>query len=345
MLNMASDYVEGAHPEILNALIRTNMEQLTGYETDIYCQRAAEKIKKYCNSPDAEVFFLVGGTQTNETVIATMLRPYEGVLCAATGHIAVHESGAVEYTGHKALTIDGKDGKITAEQVKAYLETFYADSNHEHMVFPGMVYISHPTEYGTLYSLDELIRLADTCHAYHIPLFLDGARLGYGLMSRETDVSIQDIAQLCDVFYIGGTKVGALCGEAVVFQSHAVPPHFITMVKQHGAMLAKGRLLGVQFDTLFTDHLYENISLHAIDMAEKLKEIVRRHSIPFFLETPTNQQFLTLTNAQLAYLEQHLVFSVWDPVDSDHTAIRLCTSWATDEEKLKELDAILSCLP
>ena len=345
MLNLSSDYVEGAHPRILEALVKTNMEQLPGYEGDIYCTRAGEKIREACGAPDSHVYFLVGGTQTNETVIATMLHPYEGVLCAHTGHIAVHEAGAVEYTGHKAITLEGHDGKVTAAQVEAYLTGFYADSSYEHMVFPGMVYISHPTEYGTLYSLRELTELSETCHRFHIPLFLDGARLGYVLMSRHTDVTLKDIAKLCDVFYIGGTKVGALCGEAVVFQPSAEPAHFITMVKQHGAMLAKGRLLGVQFDVLFTDGLYEAISLHAIEMADQLKDILHRHHIPFFLETETNQQFVTLTNAQLAYLSEHLVYSAWEPVDEDHTAIRLCTSWATDTEKLHQLDEILSGMP
>lgn len=345
MLNLSSDYVEGAHPKILEALIRTNLEQLPGYETDVYCQQAEQKIREACGNPDAQVFFLVGGTQTNETVIATMLRPYEGVLCAHTGHIAVHESGAVEYTGHKAITLPGKDGKITAEQVRNYVQAFYADSSYDHMVFPGMVYISHPTEYGTLYSLEELKALSTVCRDFHLPLFMDGARLGYGLMSRHTDVTLQEIANLCDVFYIGGTKVGALCGEAVVFQKAAAPAHFITMVKQHGAMLAKGRLLGVQFDTLFTDHLYEDISLHAIEMAEKLKAILHKHNVPFFLETPTNQQFVTLTNQQVAYLSKQMLFSIWEPVDEGHTAIRLCTSWATDDAKLEELDALLSQMP
>lgn len=345
MLNLSSDYVEGAHPKILDALVRTNMEQLPGYEGDHYCMQAAEKILAACDAPDSHVYFLVGGTQTNETVIATMLRPYEGVLCAHTGHIAVHESGAVEYTGHKAMTLDGRDGKIIAAQVESYLNAFYADSNHEHMVFPGMVYISHPTEYGTLYSLQELTDLSEVCRHFHIPLFLDGARLGYGLMSRKTDVTLKDIARLCDVFYIGGTKVGALCGEAVVFQAAAEPAHFITMVKQHGAMLAKGRLLGIQFDTLFTDGLYDSISLHAIEMADQLKEILHRHNIPFFLETDTNQQFVVMTNSQLEYLSKHLIYSTWEPVDAEHTAIRLCTSWATSTDRLDELDAILSDMP
>jgi threonine aldolase len=312
---------------------------------DSYCASTAQKIRMACECPDADVFFLVGGTQTNETVIATMLRPYEGVLCAQTGHIAVHESGAVEYTGHKALTLEGKDGKISAEQIRDYVSSFYAVSNHEHMVFPGMVYISHPTEYGTLYSLNELTKISEVCHAFHLPLFLDGARLGYGLMSRNTDVTLADIARLCDVFYIGGTKVGALCGEAVVFQSGRAPAHFITMVKQHGAMLAKGRLLGIQFDTLFTNHLYEEISNHAIEMAESMKSILHKHKIPFFLETETNQQFVTLKNTELTYLSQHLIYSTWEPVDAEHTAIRLCTSWATDSAKLEELDSILANMP
>lgn len=269
MLSFESDYIAGAHPEILKRLTETNLESLSGYGNDIYCASAKEKIKKACECPEAEVEFLVGGTQTNAVVIASMLKDYEGVVAAYTGHVSVHEAGAIEYTGNKVLEIPQEDGKIQAPVLKKYIQDYYADGNYEHMVFPGMVYISHPTEYGTLYTKKEMREIADVCHEFKIPLFLDGARLGYGLMSLDTDLTLPDIARLCDVFYVGGTKVGALCGEAVVFTKKNKPLHFITSVKKRGALLAKGRLLGVQFDTLFTDDLYFKISKHAIQMAEK----------------------------------------------------------------------------
>ena len=256
MLCFENDYSEGAHPEILEHLIETNMEQLSGYGTDIYCQKAKEKIRNACGISDAEVFLLTGGTQTNQIIIDTVLAPYEGVIAARTGHVSTHEAGAIEFTGHKVLELPEKEGKIQATDLKDLLETFYGDENHEHMVFPGMVYISHPTEYGTLYSKQELKDLSAVCREYKIPLYMDGARLIYGLVSEGTDLTLQDIAQLCDCFYIGGTKAGLLCGEAVVFTGKNMPAHFLTRVKQHGALLAKGRLLGVQFDALFTCLLY-----------------------------------------------------------------------------------------
>ena len=276
MLYFLNDYSEGAHEKVLQHLIDTNMEQLPGYGTDHYCEEAKEKIKKACGCEDAEVFLLTGGTQTNQIVIDTMLQPYEGVVAAQTGHVSTHEAGAIEFTGHKVLTLPEKNGKIRAADLKNLVETFYGDENHEHMVFPGMVYISHPTEYGTLYTKKELEEISEVCHKYDLPLFLDGARLGYGLVSPETDVTLEDIARYTDVFYIGGTKVGALCGEAVVFTKKA-PKHFMTMVKQQGALLAKGRLLGIQFDTLFTDDLYTKISRNAIDTAMKLKKALQEY--------------------------------------------------------------------
>ncbi len=341
MLNLASDYVEGAHPKILEKLLLTNLEQLTGYGSDVYCDAAKDKIRKAVGCEHADVFFLVGGTQTNQIVISSLLKPYEGVICADTGHIACHEAGAIEVTGHKVLPLPSSDGKISAEQVREFVKRFYDDGNHTHMVFPGMVYISHPTEFGTLYSLAELTALSAVCHEYHLPLFLDGARLGYGLAASK-DLTLQDVARLCDVFYIGGTKVGLLCGEAVVFSGMPEPRHFLTMVKQHGALLAKGRLLGVQFDAAFTDDLYMDMSRHAISMAEGLKAVIRKHSLPFFLETETNQQFIVMENALLKELDKYVVSSFWDIADEDHTVIRLCTSWATTDDQIDELDAIFA---
>ncbi|MBE5844138.1 MAG: low specificity L-threonine aldolase [Butyrivibrio sp.] len=345
MISFASDYIAGAHPEIIKRLTETNLESLPGYGTDEYCDSAKEKIKKAVGVEGAEVEFLVGGTQTNAVIISTMLHDYEGVIAAKTGHISVHEAGAIEYSGHEVLELPQKDGKLQAKDIESYLEVFYADDSYEHMTQPGMVYISHPTEYGTLYSKAELTDISEVCKKYNIPLFLDGARLGYGLMSRSTDVTLHDIAKLCDVFYIGGTKVGALCGEAVVFTKGNKPKHFLTSIKRRGALLAKGRLLGIQFDTLFTDNLYFNISEHAIEMAEKLKEIIASHNIKFFIDSPTNQQFVILEDGQLEKLQKEVVYSFWEKYDETHTVIRLATSWSTTIEDLNAIDkALEACL-
>ena len=336
MISFENDYIQGAHPEVLKRLTETNLEPLSGYGADPYCESAREKIRRECGCPEAEIHFLVGGTQTNAVVIDAMLKGYEGVAAADTGHVAVHEAGAVEYTGHKVLTIPHHSGKIDPGELKEYQEGFYQDANHEHMVFPGMVYLSHPTELGTLYSRKELEEISHICREYEIPLFLDGARLGYGLMSSDTDVTLQDVAQLCDVFYIGGTKVGALCGEAVVFPEKA-PRHFLTSVKQHGALLAKGRLLGIQFDTLFTDNLYFDISRHAIERAEELKRVLQEKGCTFAWESPTNQQFVILEDSTVRRLKEHVVFSFWEKADETHTVVRFVTSWATRKEEIEEL--------
>ncbi|MBQ5438315.1 MAG: amino acid lyase, partial [Bacteroidales bacterium] len=305
--------------------------------TDHYCESAKEKIRAACEAPEAEVFFLVGGTQTNSTIIAAMLADYEGVVSAETGHIGVHEAGAVEYTGHKVLTIPSHHGKIDPKELRDYLEAATNDPNYEHMVFPGMVYISFPTEYGTIYSKAELEEIHGIAAHYGLPLMIDGARLGYGLTSPACDLTLPELASLCEVFYIGGTKVGCLCGEAVVFPRGNAPKHFYTITKQHGAMLAKGRVLGIQFDTLFTDNLYFEISRHAIDMAMQLKELLRQKGCTFFIDSPTNQQFIVLENKKIEELGKHVAYDPWDRVDPDHTAIRLATSWATQPEQLEEL--------
>lgn len=341
MLSFANDYQEGAHEKILQRLIETNLEPVSGYGTDPYCELAKEKIRRACECPEADIWFLTGGTQTNQVVIDAMLAPYEGVVAAETAHVAAHEAGAIEYSGHKVLTIPQHEGKILAEELETFLRKFWDDENHEHMVFPGMVYISHPTEYGTLYTKNELENLSAICEAYQIPLYMDGARLGYGLMSSNTDVTLSVIARCCDAFYIGGTKVGALCGEAVVFPKNNTPKHFLTRIKQHGALLAKGRLLGIQFDTLFTDDLYFVLSRHAIDMAEYLKEGLLEKGISFYLESPTNQQFLLLTDEQIERLKHEVSFSFWEKPDEDHTVIRLATSWATTKEQVDELIEVI----
>ena len=340
MLYFVNDYSEGAHEKVLQHLIDTNMEQLAGYGMDHYCDAAKEKIKKACGCEDVEVFLLTGGTQTNQIVIDTMLAPYEGVVAAHTGHVSTHEAGAIEFTGHKVLELPEKNGKICASDLKELVETFYGDDNHEHMVFPGMVYISHPTEYGTLYTKKELEEISEVCHKYDLPLFLDGARLGYGLVSPETDVTLEDIARYTDVFYIGGTKVGALCGEAVVFTKKA-PKHFMTMVKQQGALLAKGRLLGIQFDTLFTDDLYTKISKNAIETAMKLKKALQEKGYQLYLDSPTNQQFVVLENKKKEELGKKVQFDFWEKYDEDHTVIRFATSWGT---KMEDIDALIELL-
>ena len=341
MLSFENDYSHGAHEKILQRLIETNREAASGYGTDPYTESAKEKIRQACDCPQAEVHFLVGGTQTNQNVIDAMLEGYEGVVAAMTGHVSQHEAGAIEYSGHKVSTIPQKEGKIDASVLNQYLASFYADENHEHMVFPGMVYISHPTEYGTLYSKKELEALSEVCKQYDIPLYLDGARLGYALASYVTDVTLPDIARLCDAFYIGGTKVGALFGEAVVFTGERKPKHFLTRIKQHGALLAKGKVLGIQFDTLFTDNLYFDISRHAIDCAEELKEIFKEKGYEFYLESPTNQQVLIFKNEKMADLKEKVRFSYWEPYDQNHTVVRFATSWATTKADLDELRAIL----
>ncbi len=340
MLYFVNDYSEGAHDAVLSRLIETNMESLSGYGADKYTMRAKEKIKLACGGNIADVYFLVGGTQTNQLAINSMLDTYEGVISAHTGHIGVHEAGAIEFTGHKVLPIQAKDGKISADSIKSYLSDFYADESHEHMVSPGMVYISHPTEYGTLYSKKELSAISEVCKQYNIPLYLDGARLGYALACEENDLTLPDIAELCDTFYIGGTKVGALCGEALVF-TNKVPSHIVTRIKQNGALLAKGRLTGIQFDALFTDDLYFKIGKNAIDCAKALRCGFAERGYKFFINSPTNQTFIILENSKMATLREQVKFDFWEKYDDSHTVVRFCTSWAT---KMDDVDKLISII-
>ena len=341
MLYFLSDYTEGAHPKILERLAETNLISQPGYGEDCFCAAAREKIRTACEKPEADVYFLVGGTQANAVTIASLLNRWEGVIAASTGHIGVHEAGAIEFTGHKVLALPGENGKLSAETVRDYCRAFYADETHDHMPFPGMVYISQPTELGTLYNKAELEALHAVCGEFGMRLFVDGARLGYGLMSPDCDMTLPELAERCDVFYIGGTKVGALCGEALVFPKGDMPEHFATMVKQQGAMLAKGRLLGVQFDALFTDGLYFEIGRHAISLAMKLKAAFREKGYPLFADSPTNQQFPILTAEQLQNLRQHAAFETWAPLPDGRTAVRFVTSWATREEDVDALIALL----
>ena len=341
MQHFDCDYMEGAHPLILEALVRTNMEKTVGYGVDEYCASAREKILAACGLEDGEVHLLIGGTQTNATIIKALLRPYEGVIAATTGHIALHEAGAIEASGHKVLTIPAVDGKLTATAIDEYIKAFRADEAWDHMVWPGMVYISHPTEYGTLYSLAELEAISAVCRKWEIPLFVDGARLGYALASPSTDVTLKDLARLCDVFYIGGTKCGAMFGEAVVIRKRGFIPHFFTIIKQQGALLAKGRMLGLQFDTLFTDDLYINIARHAVAEAARLREAFRAKGYEVYAESPTNQVFIALTAEQEAHLRTLTTFSEWERTSNGRLVVRLATSWATRTE---DVDAVIEAL-
>ena len=344
MIYFNSDYLEGAHPSIMKRLMDTNMAQSVGYSEDEYCAAAREKIKAACEAPDADVHFLVGGTQTNTTVIASILRPYQGVIAPTSGHINCHETGAIESTGHKVLALPTDNGKITAQQIEEYYLWHHTSPDFEHIVMPGMVYISYPTEGGTIYSKAELTAIYETCQRCGLPLYIDGARLGYGLMSDECDLTLPELARLCDVFYIGGTKVGALFGEAVVVMNPALKKDFRFFMKQRGGMLAKGRLLGIQFDTLFTDDLYLKISRHAIDMAHQIREIFVSAGYPLLFDSPTNQQYPIMPDSELAEIGKNFGYEYWERVDETHSGVRFCASWATTQENVDALREAVSNL-
>ncbi|MCQ2173003.1 MAG: beta-eliminating lyase-related protein [Bacteroidales bacterium] len=339
MISFDSDYLEGCLPEILEAFQKTNFEQTPGYGKDIYCDEARDIIREACEAPEADVHFLVGGTQTNATVIASLLKPYQGVICADTGHINVHETGAVEHTGHKVLAIPNTDGKISAAQIREVLDAHYSDPCAEHTVQPAMVYISFPTELGTIYSKEEMRAISKVCRVAGIPLFVDGARLGYGLASPGCDLTLPDIASLADVFYIGGTKQGALFGECIVFRNSLLSKDFRYSIKQNGGMLAKGRLLGIQFAELFRDGLYFRAAKHAVELAQLLKSSLKEKGYSFLVDCPSNQQFPILKNDDVARLHELFGFEDWTKIDGEHTAVRFCTSWATTREAV---DALLS---
>ncbi len=337
MIYFDSDYMEGAHPEVMRRLMETNLEHTVGYGEDPHSARARQLIREACHAPEALVQFLIGGTQTNATVIDALLLRHQGVLAAETAHINVHESGAVEHSGHKVLTLPSHGGKVHADDVEQYIATFYSDDTYPHMVAPGLLYITQPTELGSIYSLAELETLSAVCRRHHIPLYLDGARLGYGLMAEGADFTLADIARLCDVFYIGGTKVGALFGEAVVAPRPERLPHFFELVKQHGALLAKGRLLGVQFETLFTDGLYQRIARHAVEEALRIRDAFVARGIRVAFPSPTNQQFFVLPNTLMDRLRQEVSFENWGPRGADETTVRFVTSWATTPEDVDHL--------
>ena len=332
------DYGEGCHPNILKALEETNFEQTVGYGNDEHCNHARAMIRDLCKTPEADVHFLVGGTQTNTTVIASILRPYQGVLCAENGHINVHETGAIEATGHKVLALPEVAGKISADQVREACINHANDGSFEHIVQPGMVYISHPTEYGTLYTYDELKTLHEVCQEYELPLFVDGARLAYGLAAEGTDVTLPDLAEFADVFYIGGTKVGALFGEAVVITNSDLKKDFRYMIKQRGGMLAKGRFLGIQYEELMKDDLYLNLGRHADEMAYRVRDIFKNAGYDMLFDSPTNQQFPIIPDKDYERIREISEGEFWSRVDENHCAIRFCTSWCTAKEAVDRLE-------
>ena len=340
MLYFASDYMETAHEKILRRFLETDGEHMTAYGSDRYCAAAQDKIRAACAAPGAAVRFLAGGTQTNQAVIDLLLKPWEGVVAAETGHVNGHEAGAIEYSGHKVLTVPQRNGKAAAEDVRALVETWRGDEAREHIVEPGMLYISHPTEYGTLYTRAELEALREVCWEYGMALYVDGARLAYGLAAKGTDVTLPVLAQYADAFYIGGTKCGALFGEALVFPKGDLPERFLSRIKQHGALLAKGWSVGLQFDTLFTDGLYESLGAHAIETAERLKRGLLAKGCELYIDSPTNQQFPIADGALLARLEGKAAYSFWEKLADGRTVIRLATSWATKAEDVEALLAI-----
>lgn len=337
MYQFQCDYNEGAHPRIMERLLETNLEQTVGYGEDHYCAAAREAIRKAIDRNDADVHFLTGGTQANATVISSILRPHQGVLCASTGHINVHETGAIEHGGHKVMAVEAENGLLGAEQIREAVELHFAEDGPEHTVQPGMVYISFSSELGTVYTLEQLKEISSVCKEYGLPLFIDGARMGYGLASEGCDVTVQDIANIADVFYLGGTKQGALFGEAVVIMNDALKKDFRYFIKQNGGMLAKGRLLGLQFLTLFEDGLYFKVSEHAIRQALKIRDAFKARGFEMLVQSPSNQQFPILDNDTMNRLSENFLFSVWKKIDDTHTAVRFCTSWATTDEAVDTL--------
>ena len=346
MLNFASDYMDTCRPEIINALTKTQGKEYTGYGTDEITERAKAKIRALCNAPDAEICFLAGGTQANAFVIDTMLESFEGVVCASTGHVNVHEAGAIEFTGHKVMPLSMNNGKITADQIDQYMRTFESDENNTHMVRPGMVYISQPTEYGTLYSKAELEAIHSICRNHHLYLYIDGARLAYAVAAKEHDVTMADLAQLSDVFYIGGTKCGAMIGEAIVLPKHDTITHLVTHIKQHGALLAKGWIAAIQFDTLFTadesgETLYLKCGKTGVTAADEIRSALTANGYTLYLPNPTNQVFFTMSDALYHTLCEHARLGFMEKPDPDHTIARICTSWATTQEQIEGMKQLL----
>lgn len=344
MIHFNNDYMRGAHPLILQRLLQTNMEQSVGYGLDEYCSSAEKKILKECNLTNGKVYFLVGGTQTNAVMIDAMLIQCQGVIASVNSHINVHEAGAIEASGHKVITLDDKDGKLQADDIKNYLDNFYGDPTWQHMVIPGMVYLSQPTEFGTIYSKDELIAISKVCKDFNLKLYVDGARLLYALAAEGNDVSLADLSMLCDAFYIGGTKAGALFGEAVVITEPDKYAHLFTLIKRHGALLAKGRLLGVQYDTLFSDALYKEIGTSAVKCAMLLKNALLAQGWQPLVNSPTNQQIFIIPNEKLDRLSQQVSFDIWGKLGAAATTVRFVTDWSTSFSEIQALISIINSL-
>lgn len=334
----------GCHPEVMRRLSETNLDKTTGYGFDNHTEAAKKTILEICGLPDGDVHFLIGGTQTNATAISCLLNNWQGILASAESHINVHEAGAIELGGHKVISIPSENGKISASVIESYMQNFYADQTWPHMVEPGMVYITHPTELGTLYSLQEMTEISVVCKKYNLKLYLDGARLGYGLMANGTDVTLRNISQLCDMFYIGGTKVGALFGEALIMRDKTIIPHFFSQIKQHGALLAKGRLLGIQFQTLFTDNLYFRISRHAVEMAMKLRKALINKGYGMLIDSPTNQQFFIIPNKDIVRMKEFCSFEFWGSPGKEESSLRFVTDWSTRLDDIKEFIRKISAI-
>lgn len=341
MIRLACDYQEGCLPAILERLQETNLVPAPGYGEDEFSENARRLIREACRAPEARVFFLEGGTQTNSIAIHAILAGCEGVLSAETGHIAVHEAGAVEARGHKVITLPQKDGMISAASIEKWMEAFLRDTSRDHVVQPGMVYISQPTEFGTLYSLAELEDISAVCCRYGLPLFIDGARMAYGLASEANDVGLSDIARLADIFYIGGTKCGALIGEALVVTNPALMKHFFTLQKQQGAVLAKGRLLGINFEVLMSGTAYVDAGRHGVELAQKIRAALLEKGYELYVDSCTNQIFAWLADEDLKRIGEKAAISIWERRDDGKTLCRFCTSWATREE---DVDAVIALL-
>lgn len=341
MIYFINDYLRGAHPKVLNALVNTNMEQTAGYGFDEYTAMAEEKIKKICNCAEGKVYFLQGGTQTNKIAIASMISHFEGVMCPESAHISTNEAGTVEETGHKVLTLAHKDGKVEANTIDEHMQKFFRDETYMHKVLPAMVFISQPTEYGTIYSKSELKAISDVCKKWEIPLYIDGARLIYALASPENDATLEDVAKYADAFYIGGTKAGLLLGEALIFTKNNAPKSFITMIKRYGGLLAKGRVVSLQFNEMFTDDLYKELGENAIDKATKIVKALEEKNYQLYVKPSSNQIFVVLENKKVEELAKEVKFLRYKEYDENHTVIRLVTSWATTEEETQKLIEIL----
>lgn len=342
MVSFECDYTTGCHPKILERYMETNLDQQPGYGKDKFTVHAEELIKDACKSHGSEVHFIVSGTQANKVAIAALLEDYEGIIAPTSGHVSVHEAGAIEDSGHKVIELQEKNGKISASQIDEYVTDFYNDGSWQQMVIPGLVYITLPTEFGTLYTLSELIEISNVCKKHNMRLFVDGARLSLALASDECDITLPDLAKLADCFTIGSTKSGAMLGEALVFREDSTPKNFITTRRKHGALLAKGRVIGISFETLFTDNLYIEIGKKILDTSKKLRDVLHKNNCKFFLESPTNQQFIILENSVLKALNSRVAVTNWDKFDEQHRVVRLVASWSTSDQDLNALDGALS---